>query len=76
MYIQGSYALNLFCPNRQTLEVSESVKKIALTLRASKLPVFKVRLLWDLNLRPPRQPVFLRYLADAGVLGYTGEAEL
>ena len=36
-------------PNKGRWEVSENVKYIAVTSRASKLPIFSVRLLWDLN---------------------------
>ena len=36
-------------PNRKRLEVSKNVKYIAVTLRASKLQVFKVRPGWDLS---------------------------
>ena len=49
MDLKCSYALELSCPNRQRLEVSKNVKYIAVTLRTSKLQVFKVRQLWDLN---------------------------
>ena len=45
--------------------------------RASKLQVFKVRLLWDLNPGPPREPLNIGKLAHAGVPGSNpGEAEL
>ena len=37
------------CSNRKRLEVSKNVKYIAVTSRASKLPISKVRLLRDLN---------------------------
>ena len=37
------YVLDPSCPNRKRLEVSENVKYIAVTSRASKLQVFKVR---------------------------------
>ena len=53
-----SYALDL-SPNRKRLEVSENVKYIAVTSRASKLPISKVWLLRDLNPGPPHELVFL-----------------
>ena len=43
-----SYTLDLSCPIRQRLEVSENVKFIAVASRASKLQVSKVRELRDL----------------------------
>ena len=44
-----SYAFDLSSPNRKRLEVSENVKYIAVTLRASKLQVFKIQPGQDLN---------------------------
>ena len=48
-----SYALDLPCPNRQRLEVSENVKYIDVTSRASKLQVFKFQPGRDLNQNRP-----------------------
>ena len=45
-----SYALDLSCPNRKRLEVSENVKYITATSRALKLQVIKVWPGRDLNL--------------------------
>ena len=59
------------------MEVSKNVKYIAVTSGASKLPIFKVRLLRDLNPGPPREPLIIGKLAYAGVTGSNpGEAEL
>ena len=44
-----SYALDISCPKRQRLGVSENVKYIAVTSRASKWQVSKVGELRDLN---------------------------
>ena len=64
-------------PNKGRWEVSENVKYIAVTSRASKLPISKVRLLWDLNPGLPREPLNIGKLALAGVPGSNpGEAEL
>ena len=57
MDLKCSYALDLSCPNRQRLEVSENVKFIAVTSRASKLQVSKVGELRDLNPDLPRESV-------------------
>ena len=64
-----SYALNLSCPNRQRLEVSENVKYIAVTSRASKLQVFKVRPGRDLNPRLLRESLNIGKLTHAGGVG-------
>ena len=61
-----SYALDLSCPNRQRLEVSENVKYIAVTSRASKLQVYKVRELRDLNPALPRESLLNGKLTHAG----------
>ena len=61
-----NYALDLSCPNRKRLEVSKNVKYIAVTLRASKLQVFKVRPGRDLNPGLPRESL------DKGKLTHTG----
>ena len=58
-WIENSYALDLSFPNRKRLEVSKNVKYIAITLRVSKLPMFKVWLLQDLNPGLPREPISL-----------------
>ena len=49
------YALDLYCPNRLRLEVSENVKYIAVTSGASKLQVFKNRPGRNLNPGHPRE---------------------
>ena len=41
----------------QIKEVSENVKYIVVTSRASKIPVLKVQLLRDLNPGLPREPI-------------------
>ena len=61
-----SYGLDLSCPNRKRLEVSENVKYIAVTSRASKLQVFKVRPGRDLN------PGLLRESLNIGKLTHAG----
>ena len=60
------YTLDLFCPNRKSLEVSENVKYIAVPSRASKLQVFKVRPDRDLNLGVPRESLNIGILTHAG----------
>ena len=55
----------------------KNLKYISVSLRASKLPVFKLRLLRDLNPGPPREPLNIGKLAHAGVPGSNpGEAEI
>ena len=54
-----SYTLDLSCPKRKRLEVSKNVKYIAVTLRASKLQVFKVWKLRDLSLGLPHESISL-----------------
>ena len=77
MDLKCSYALDLSCPNRQRLEVSENVKFIAVTLRASKLQVSKVGELRDLNPGLPRESLTIGKLAHAGGPGSNpGEAKL
>ena len=49
-----SYGLDLSCPKRKRLEVSKYVKYIAITTKASKSQVFKVRPGQDLNPGHPR----------------------
>ena len=61
-----SCALDLCCPNRQRLEVSENVKYIDVTSRASKLQVSKVRELRDLNPALLRESFNIRKLTHAG----------
>ena len=64
--LKNSYTLDLSCPNRKRLEVSENVKYIAETSRASKLQVFKVRPGRDLN------PGLLRESLHIGILTHAG----
>ena len=72
-----SYALDISCPNRKRLEISENVKYIAVTSRASKLQVFKVRPGRDLNLDLPRESLNIGKLTHAGGPGSNaGQAEL
>ena len=63
------YALDLPSPNRGRLEVSENVKYIAVPLRASKLEVFKVRPVLDLNLGLPRESLNIGKWTHAGAPG-------
>ena len=56
----------LSCPNRKRLEVSKNVKYIAVTSRASKLQVFKVRPGRDLNPGLPRESLNIGKLTHAG----------
>ena len=70
-------ALDLSCPNRKRLEVSKNVKYIAVTSRASKLQVSKVRELRDLNPCPPRESLNIGKLTHVGGPGSNpGQAEL
>ena len=72
-----SYALDLSCPNKQRLEVSENVKCIPVTSRASKLQVSKVGELWDLNPDLPRESLNIGQLTHAGGPGSNpGQAKL
>ena len=72
-----SYALDLSCPNGKRLEVSKKVKYIAVTSRASKLPVFKVWLLRDLNPGLLCESLNIGKLTHAGGPGSNhGQAEL
>ena len=66
MDLKCSYTLDLSCPIRQRLEVSENVKFIAVASRASKLQVSKVRELQDLNLDLPRESFNIGKLINAG----------
>ena len=67
-----SYTLDLSCPNRQTLEVSKNVKFIAVTTRASKLQVFKVGELRDLNQGLPRESIpFVKWLTREVLVQFT-----
>ena len=59
------YALDLPCPNKGRLEVSKNVKDIAVSLRASKLQVFKVRPGRDLNPGLPRESLNIGTLSHA-----------
>ena len=62
---------------KKRLEVSKNVKYIAVTLRVSKLPMFKVWLLRDLNPGLPRESLTIGKLAHAGGPGSNpGEAKL
>ena len=57
--------------------VSENVKYIAVTSRASKLPISKVGLLRDSNPGPPHELLNIGKLAHVGVPGSNpGEPEL
>ena len=60
------YVLDLPCPNRRRLEISEKVKYIAVTSRTSKLQIFKNRLLRDLNPGLPRESLNIGKLTHAG----------
>ena len=72
-----SYDLDLSCPNRKRIEVSKNVKYNAVTSRASKLQVFKVRPGWDLNPGHLRESLNIGKLTHAGGLGSNpGQAEL
>ena len=72
-----NYALNLSCPNRKRLEFTENVKYIAVTSRASKLQVLKVRPGWDLNTGQLCEPLNIGKLTHAGGPGSNpGQAEL
>ena len=59
------YALDLSCPKRKRLEVSENLKYIAVTSKASKLQVFKVWPGWDLNLGHLRESLNIGKLTHA-----------
>ena len=59
-----SYALDFSCMNRKRLEVFKNVKYIAVTSSASKLPVFKVRHLRDLNPGLPRESLTIGKLTQ------------
>ena len=70
-------ALDLSCLDRKRIEVSENVKHIAVTSRASKLQVSKVRELRDLNPRLPRESLNIGNLTHVGGVGSNpGEAKL
>ena len=72
-----SYTLDLYCPNRKRLEVSKNVKYIAVTSRASKLQVFKVRPGRALNPGHPRESLNIRKLTHAhGPSSNPGQVEL
>ena len=69
------YALNLPCPNR--LEFSKNVKYIAVTLRVSKLQIFKILPGWDLNSDVPRESLNIGKLTHTGGPGSNpGQVEL
>ena len=61
-----SYTLDLSCPNRKRLEVSENVKYIAVTSRALKLQVSKVWPGQDLNPGLPCESISLCQVTHAG----------
>ena len=61
-----SYTLDLSCPDRKRLEVSKNVKYIAVTSRASKLQIFKVRPGWDLDPVHPHESLNIGKLTHAG----------
>ena len=69
MDLKCSYTLDLSCPIRQRLEVSENVKFIAVALRALKLQVSKVRELRDLNPNLPRESLSIWNLTHAKGVG-------
>ena len=76
-YWTKSNHLDLPYPSKGRWEVSENVKYIAVTSRASKLPISKVRLLWDLNPGLPHEPLNIGKLAQVWVAcSKPGEAEL
>ena len=71
------YALDLSCPSRKRLEVYKNIKNIAVTSRASKLQVFKVRPGQDLNPGHPHESLNIGKLTHVGGLGSnTSQAEL
>ena len=71
------YTFDLSYPNKGRLEVSKNVKYIAVTSRASKLQVFKVRPGRDLNPGLPLESLNIGTLTHAGGLGSNpGLAEL
>ena len=69
MDLKCSYALELSCPDRQRLKVSENVKYIDVTSRASKLQVSKFQELRDLHPRLSRELLNLGKLTHAGGVG-------
>ena len=72
-----SYTLDLSCPNRKRLEVSEYVRYIAVTSRTLKLQVFKVWPGQDSKLGHPRESLNIGKLTHAGGPGSNpGQAEL
>ena len=76
-YSKRSYGLVLSCPNKKRLEVSKNVKYIVVTLKASKLQVFKIWPGWDLNPRLPRESLNIGKLIHAGSRGSNhGQAEV
>ena len=73
----SSYSLDLSYPNRKRLEVSKNVKYIAVTSRASKLQVFKIRPGQDSIPGHPRESLNIGKLTHAGGPGSNpGQAEL
>ena len=77
MDLKCSCALDLSCPNRKRLEVSENVKYIDITSRASKIKVSKVWELRDLNPCGRRESLNIGILTHAGGPGSNpSQAEL